>query len=159
MDLISNLIFKLPRKLTNNIYPPKIKVTYSSTYLPHQLNLSNMHKFIIFVYQKFAFHAKQLTPLILIFLLGSSYHIFTLSKLTHHIHLIPFNHKSESRKIRLIISCVLKFKTSRNSFRKFYLGLNHGAKQARNTRGVTMSDEERSHRYTSHGEMIERRLL
>ena len=46
-------------------------------------------------------------------------------------------HKTGSHRIRSSHQVCFKSKIPETHFQKFYLGLNHGAKQARNTRGVT----------------------
>ena len=46
-------------------------------------------------------------------------------------------HETKSHRIRLSPQVRFKLKIRENSLRKFFLDLNCGAKQARNTRGVT----------------------
>jgi hypothetical protein len=62
-------------------------------------------------------------------------HVCTLLRLTHNIHVIPLLHKDETYNL-IIISC--EFKTLELDL-LIPFGLNLGAKQARNTSGVTLS--------------------
>ena len=91
-----------------------------------------LRDFILFI--KVAFHTwSNRTNRSLELLFDIPKYLYALSNLTWAFTWV---HKTKSHGIRLSHQVHFKSKIPRNSFRKFYLGLNHGAKRARNTRGV-----------------------